>query len=72
MKERAAGAAVRFRDLDPHDVEVKSRSSSVRGIWLPFHLTDERTDLVVGELVHAVIDQPLFVGERRKRCHGLY
>ena len=68
VKEAGAAAAQVFRDLDPHDAEpeqlVDERAGN-RGVLV--HLADERADLAVGELVDAVAEQPLFVGERGQR-----
>jgi hypothetical protein len=63
----STGAAVRVGDLNAHDVEVEEAvEQCARDRALLVHLTDERADLLVGELVHAVIDQPFNVGESRK------
>ncbi len=67
MEEGAARAAVGFGDLDPHDVEREEAvEERTRNLARLIHLTDERTNLPVREFVHAVVNQPFFVGERRK------
>ena len=77
VKKAGAAAAVRFGNLDAHHAEpeqlVDERAGN-RGVLV--HLTDERPDLAVGELVDAVADQPFFLGERvsagagRHGCEG--
>ena len=68
MKEARAAAAQVFRDLDSHDAEPEQLVDERAGNGgVIVHLTDERADLAVGELVDAVADQALFVGERGQR-----
>ena len=57
MEERAAGAAVGLGDLDAHDAELEQLiDERARDLRLLVHFADERPDLRVGELAHAVAE----------------
>ena len=68
VKKAGAAAAQVFGNLDSHDAEPEQLVDERAGNGgVIVHLTDERADLAVGELVDAVADHALFVGERRQR-----
>ena len=67
-KKVRAGAAVGFGNLDAHDAEVEELVDELAGhLRLLVHVADERPDLSIGELVHAVAEQRFVVGQRRQR-----
>ena len=52
----------------PMTPSSNSLSMSVRGIRRALvHLADERPDFAVGELVHAVAEEPFVLGQRGQR-----
>ena len=72
MEERRAAAAVALGDLDAHDAEVEQLvDERARDLGVLVHLADERPDLAVRELVHAVAEQPFVFGQRRQRASGM-
>jgi len=64
VKERRAGAAETFRNLDPHDAEVEELAQQFGpqfGVLV--HLPDERAHFPVCELVNAVAEEPFVLGQ---------
>jgi hypothetical protein len=70
MEETRAAAAVAVGNLNPHHAEreqfVDQRRRELRVL---VHLAHQRADFLVGELVHAVAQEPFVLGERRQRLH---
>ena len=70
MEEAGAGASVGLRDLDAHDAEIEQLLDEVVGdLGVLVHVVDERTDLLVRELVHAVTEEPLVLDQLRQGAH---
>jgi hypothetical protein len=73
MEEARAAAAVAFGDFDAHHAEIEQLfHEAVRNRGALVHLANERPDFAVGELVDAVVKQPLVLGEvcQREPCRG--
>ncbi len=70
-KKRRAGAAVALGDLDAHHAEIEQlvdeRPADFRVL---VHFADERTDLAIRELVHAVAEETFVFGQNRQRLLG--
>ena len=67
-KKRAARAAVRVGNLDAHDAQIEQLVDESPGnLGVLVHLADERADLGVGELPHAVAKEPLVFGQACQR-----
>src|SRR6185436_16909430 len=68
MKEAGAAAAVALGDLDAHDAEIEQLADERRRqLGLLVHFAHQRPNLPVGELVHAVAEQPFVFGQGRQR-----
>ena len=73
MEEARAASAQLFRRLDAHDAQPEqpvNERTGQRGLLV--HFADLGADLVVGELVHAVTEQPFVLGQygQRQRRHA--
>src|SRR5215471_10342072 len=67
MKEPCATAAELLWNLDAHDAERKKFVNERLGnLCALVHLTAERTDFAVRELIHAVTKQPFVFGQVRQ------
>ena len=67
MEEGGSGAAAAVGYFDAHRAEGEQPvDERARHPSLLIHLTDQRSDLAVGELEQAVAEEPLVVRERRK------
>ena len=72
MEEPAAGAAVGLGHLDAHDAEIEQLvDQRARNLRLLVHFADQRPDLGLGELAHAVAENPLVFGEHGQRRGGV-
>ena len=73
LRERGAAAAVALRNLDAHDTELEHLVDQGAGNLRVFvHLAHERTNLTIGEFVHAVAKQDFVFGEARQRTVDEY
>ncbi len=71
VEEARAAAAVGVRDLDAHHAEVEELGEqALVDLGVLVHVADERADLAVGELVHAVAEELFVFGERRSAPGG--
>ena len=64
VKEARPGAPIGLGDFDTHDPEVEQLADELaRHVGLLVHVADERTNVALGELLHAVPEQDLVVGQ---------
>ncbi len=71
MKEAGAAAPELVRRFDTHDAECEEPGEQrARNRAALIHVTGERTDLPVGELIHAVVKESFVIGQRGERRQG--